>query len=75
MQPGHFSQYFSDYRALLPYSLLGIAAGLLSAGAVLCFEQAINGLGYLWILVDKDKRSLHDRLSGTCLMVKKRVKQ
>lgn len=49
MQPGQFSQYFSDYRALLPYSLLGIAAGLLSAAAVLCFELAINGLGYLWM--------------------------
>lgn len=33
------------------------------------------GLGYLWMIVDKDKRSLHDRLSGTCLVIKKPVKQ
>ena len=30
------------------------------------------GSGYLWVIVDKDKRSLHDRLSNTCLVVKKR---
>lgn len=49
MQAGQFSQYFSDYRALLPYSLLGLVAGLLSAAAVLAFEWTINGLGYLWM--------------------------
>ena len=49
MQPGQISQYFSDRRALLPYSLLGIAAGLLSAGAVLCFEWTIEALGWLWL--------------------------
>jgi H+/Cl- antiporter ClcA len=49
MQPRHFSHYFSDYRALLPYSLLGLAAGLLSAAAVLCFEWFIAALGSLWL--------------------------
>ena len=28
----------------------------------------IAGLGFLWILVDRDKRSLHDHLSGTRLI-------
>ena len=27
------------------------------------------GLGYLWIVVDADNRSWHDRLSGTCLVL------
>ncbi len=49
MQPGQYFQNLSDYRALLPYSLLGLAAGLLSAAAVLLFEWAIQGIGTLWL--------------------------
>ena len=49
MQPGHFTQDISNYRALLPYSLIGLAAGLLSAAAVLCFEWQIQALGQLWL--------------------------
>ncbi len=49
MQPGQYFQNLSDYRALLPYSLLGLVAGLLSAAAVLLFEWAIQGLGTLWL--------------------------
>ncbi len=49
MQPGQFSQYFNDYRALLPYSLLGLVVGLLSAAAVLAFEWQIKALGALWM--------------------------
>jgi len=41
--------------------LLRLLGALLSAGCV--------GLGYLWVLVDKDKRSWHDRLSKTHLVV------
>jgi uncharacterized RDD family membrane protein YckC len=29
----------------------------------------VAGTGFLWILADRKRRSLHDRLSGTCLMV------
>ena len=33
------------------------------------------GLGYLWVLLDHEQRSWHDRLSGTCLvMTQKRQK-
>ena len=49
MLAGQFSQYFSDRRALLPYSLLGLVAGLLSAAAVLLFEWQIAALGSLWL--------------------------
>ena len=31
------------------------------------------GAGFLWLLVDHEKRSLHDRLSGTCLVVRERA--
>ena len=33
------------------------------------------GLGYLWILVDKDKMAWHDRLSGTRLVLIERKKR
>ncbi len=36
---------------------------------------AAFGLGYLWQLVDKDKMTWHDRLSGTRLMYYPRVKK
>ncbi|HBE92844.1 MAG TPA: RDD family protein [Gammaproteobacteria bacterium] len=32
----------------------------------------LAGTGFLWMIVDKDKRSLHDRLSGTCLAFRKK---
>ena len=31
----------------------------------------LAGSGYVWMVFDRDRRSLHDRLSGTCLVVKK----
>ena len=40
-------------------SLARFAAALLSIGAV--------GIGLLWVAVDRDRMSLHDRLSGTVL--------
>lgn len=40
--------------------------GLRFAGAWL--SAATAGLGYLWILLDREKRSWHDRLSRTCLL-------
>ena len=49
MLAGQLSRYFSDYRALLPYSLLGLIAGLLSAAAVLAFEWQIEALASLWM--------------------------
>lgn len=49
MQAGQLSRYFSDYRALLPYSLLGLVAGLLSAAAIFAFEWQIEVLGSLWM--------------------------
>ncbi len=42
-------------------------AGLRCAAALLALAPL--GLGYWWVLFDKDKRAWHDRLSGTRLMV------
>jgi len=33
----------------------------------------LAGAGFLWIIVSGDRRSLHDRLSGTCLEVRPRA--
>ena len=41
--------------------LMRCAAAVLSIGCL--------GLGYLWCLVDRDRRSWHDRLSGTDLVL------
>ena len=41
--------------------LLRLAAACLSAGAL--------GLGFFWVLIDREQRSWHDRLSGTHLVV------
>jgi len=41
-----------------------------SAGALLSFLTL--GLGYLWMLLDRDGLTLHDRLSGTRLVLIKR---
>jgi uncharacterized RDD family membrane protein YckC len=41
-------------------SLLRFACALLSWAAL--------GLGFLWVLVDRDRRAWHDRLSGTRLV-------
>jgi H+/Cl- antiporter ClcA len=49
MQASQYFQDLSDYRALVPYALLGLVAGLLSAAAVLAFEWQIEALGYLWL--------------------------
>jgi H+/Cl- antiporter ClcA len=49
MRASQLSQYFSDQRALLPYSLLGVFAGLFSAAAVLAFEWQIEAIGALWM--------------------------
>ncbi|MDJ0878862.1 MAG: chloride channel protein [Halieaceae bacterium] len=49
MQAGQNFHNLSDNRALLPYALLGLVAGLLSALAVLAFEWQIQALGYLWL--------------------------
>lgn len=34
-----------------------------------CLSMACLGLGYLWILIDREKKSWHDRLSGTELIL------
>ncbi len=49
MQAGQYFQNLSDYRALLPYSMLGLVAGILSAAAILLFEWQIQALGTLWM--------------------------
>lgn len=43
-------------------SLLRLAAAIPSLG--------VFGLGFLWMLVDRDRRTVHDRLSGTKLILK-----
>lgn len=49
MKTSGFRHYFTDYRALLPYSLLGIAAGIASAAVILPFDALINWLSGLWL--------------------------
>jgi CIC family chloride channel protein len=49
MAPGQYTHRFSDYQALLPYSVLGILAGICSAGIILVFEFLIVSLGALWL--------------------------
>jgi CIC family chloride channel protein len=44
-----FRQFFTDYRALLPYALLGIAAGVCSALVIMLFDYLINLLGSSWM--------------------------
>jgi uncharacterized RDD family membrane protein YckC len=39
--------------------------------AAAIFSWVLLGLGYLWILVDRDKLSWHDRLSGTRIVITK----
>lgn len=43
-----FRQSLADYRAILPYSLLGVAGGLASGVVVLAFELAIRKLAALF---------------------------
>jgi uncharacterized RDD family membrane protein YckC len=43
------------------------AAGQRLAAA--CLSAALLGLGFLWVLVDRDRQAWHDRLSGTRLVV------
>jgi len=33
-----------------------------------CLSLATLGLGYLWMFIDRDGLSLHDRLSSTCIV-------
>jgi len=40
---------FADHRAILPYSVLGLLVGLLSAAVVLGFEWFIDGLAKTWL--------------------------
>jgi uncharacterized RDD family membrane protein YckC len=37
--------------------------------AAACLSWAALGLGFLWVLVDRDRLALHDRLSGTRLVL------
>ncbi len=43
-------------------------AALLRFGAAV-LSWAVLGLGFLWILIDPEKRAWHDRLSGTRIIV------
>jgi CIC family chloride channel protein len=49
MKPGQYTQLFTDYRALLPYSLLGILAGVTSALVILGFYFLITRISSLWL--------------------------
>ena len=46
------------------------AANIRYVSAILSW--ALLGIGYLWILVDKDNLTLHDKLSGTRIVVLKK---
>lgn len=47
-------------------------AALRYTGAI--FSLVILGLGYLWIYIDKNKASWHDKLSGSCLVMVRKNK-
>ncbi len=49
MKPGQYTQLFSDYRALLPYSLLGVLAGIASAVVIMGFDLLITTTSSLWL--------------------------
>jgi len=49
MQPGSYLSSLSDYRALLPYSLLGLVAGVCSAFIIMGFEYLIAFISELWV--------------------------
>ncbi|MEP5766163.1 MAG: chloride channel protein [Halieaceae bacterium] len=49
-----YAHYFQDYRALLPYSLLGLIAGVCSALAVMGFEGLIRFIGSAWLTSSPD---------------------
>jgi CIC family chloride channel protein len=49
MKPGQYTQLFSNYRALLPYSLLGVLAGIASAGVIMGFDLLIRVMGSAWL--------------------------
>ena len=56
-------------------SRVGLRQALIRCAGALLSLLAL-GLGYLWVLLDRDGRSWHDRLSGTQLvMVNKTEKQ
>lgn len=40
-----------------------------------CLSWALCGAGYFWVLIDKDKKSLHDRLSKTELVLLEKKKK
>ncbi len=49
MKTPDFRHYFTDYRALLPYSILGVGAGIAAAAVILPFDLLITWLGGLWL--------------------------
>lgn len=60
MRFGAYTQLFSDYRAVLPYSVLGVLAGIVSAAVILAFDWLITGTSSLWLgdLAPEDFESL-----------------
>ena len=44
-----FRDALSDYRALLPYAILGVIAGACSAAVIILFDLLINLLSSLWL--------------------------
>ena len=49
MQLGGYTHSLSDYRALLPYSVLGLVAGICSAAIILGFEFLITFVSATWL--------------------------
>lgn len=49
MRLSQFRDTLSDYRALLPYAVLGVVAGACAAGIILLFDLAITMVGGLWL--------------------------
>ncbi|MCX2983324.1 chloride channel protein [Halieaceae bacterium IMCC14734] len=49
MQLDQLRDSLADYRSLLPYGMLGIAAGIVAAVVVLMFEYAITAFSFFWL--------------------------
>jgi H+/Cl- antiporter ClcA len=49
MQIESIRSFLSDYRAVLPYALLGIIAGICSATVIILFDLLLSGLSSIWL--------------------------
>jgi uncharacterized RDD family membrane protein YckC len=75
---GYFTWSWSGSRCTLPMQTLGLrletregqplSVRRALARALLAAPSTLTGLGFIWALLDRDRQSLHDRLTGTRLL-------